>query len=134
MLMIVISQKTILEHNSFETLDHSNKSSFVTTNALVCFQVKTDLKLPAAMFSNPEDAAKNPEAVLDFVPGECWVRLLLMAADDEDDAAAFENLLKVLVSVAWYSILEHSFREGSLNIFYIVRQSNYLKKYLAQTI
>ena len=98
-------------------MDHSNKSSFVATNALVCFQVKTDLKLPASSFSNPEDAAKNPEDVLDFVPGECWVRLLLMAADDEDDAAAFENLLKVLVSVAWYSILEHSSREGYLNIF-----------------
>jgi hypothetical protein len=62
------------------------------------------LKLPSSLFANPEDAAKKPEDVLDFVPGECWVRLLTLSVDDED-VFAFENLLAVLVSfVSWQDL------------------------------
>ena len=41
------------------------------------------------------EATRNPEDVLDYVPGECWVRLLTLAS--EDDVASYEKLLSVLV-------------------------------------
>ena len=61
------------------------------------FKVKANIKLPAALNSNPGDAARNPEDVLDYIPGDCWVRLLRMAPDE--DVPSYENLLAVLVIV-----------------------------------
>jgi len=59
------------------------------------FQVKSSIKLPAALSSTPGDAARKPEDVLDYIPGECWVRLLRIAPDE--DVPSYENLLAVLV-------------------------------------
>ena len=62
---------------------------------MTMFQVKSSLKLPSSFNSNPTEATRNPEDVLDYVPGECWARLLTMAS--EDDVASYEKLLSVLV-------------------------------------
>ena len=61
------------------------------------FQVKSNLKLPSSFNSNPLEAARNPEDVLDYIPGDCWVSLLTTASDE--DVASYEKLLSDLVTI-----------------------------------
>ena len=60
------------------------------------FQVKSNLKLPSSFNSNPLEAARNPEDVLDYIPGDCWVSLLTTVSDE--DVASYEKLLSNLVT------------------------------------
>ncbi|XP_046661651.1 uncharacterized protein LOC124354898 isoform X2 [Homalodisca vitripennis] len=39
-----------------------------------CF--RKDITLPPEMAKTPVDAARRPEDVLDYIPGECWIQLL----------------------------------------------------------
>ena len=38
---------------------------------------RQDIKLPAAYCATPQDAARKPEDVLPYVPGSCWINLLI---------------------------------------------------------
>ena len=51
---------------------------------------KSDLKLPLIFCSTPADAARKPEDVLDYVPGEAWLNLISKAPSSHDRSAAQE--------------------------------------------
>jgi len=54
------------------------------------------LKLPQKYCATPADAARKPEDVLPYVPGECWAKLLA-SAEDVVVLAGVEKLLTNLV-------------------------------------
>ena len=46
-------------------------------------RARAGVKLPAKYCSTPADASRRPEDVLDYVPSECWARLLLSDGQSE---------------------------------------------------
>jgi hypothetical protein len=58
--------------------------------------VKERLKLPAAYCSTPMDAARKPEDVLSYMPGEAWTELLL-CCDSKEYLDNFEYLVCSMV-------------------------------------
>ncbi|XP_063226098.1 focadhesin isoform X2 [Bacillus rossius redtenbacheri] len=48
---------------------------------------RRDLKLPSAYAKTPVDAARKPEDVLPYIPGECWIQLLENVKEEALDVA-----------------------------------------------
>jgi hypothetical protein len=57
---------------------------------------RAGLKLPPKYCSTPAEAARRPEDVLPYVPGECWPRLLGLASSGSEDKGV-SSLLGALV-------------------------------------
>jgi hypothetical protein len=57
------------------------------------------LKLPSAFCATPMDAARKPEDVLPYVPGQCWVSLIAKMPRNEKKAIVTNAKLKLLKSL-----------------------------------
>ena len=55
----------------------------LTTLKMIPASARQGLRLPAKYCSTPADAARRPEDVLTYVPGECWAQLLEQVGDSE---------------------------------------------------